>query len=96
MEINIESPTKAIITSYSVDEIKDLRKQMSYKNTSVAFLISKHNKNRRWKSTNPAAWQYRLEELKRELNACVLKNDGSNYYFRPGYVSYISNISLNN
>lgn len=95
MDVNIISPTEAIITSYTDKELKDLKKQMSYKNTSIAFLISKHNRNRRWKSTNLIAWQERLDELKNELNACILKNNGKNYYFRPGYISYIKDISIN-
>lgn len=83
MKIDIVSPTKALVKTSDPTELASLKKIMSYVDTSVSFLLSKHKKNRWFKQQNPVGWESRLKELTIQLKNKVWYQDGSDIYIRP-------------
>ena len=94
MNIVINSPTKAYINNATPEELNVLKKQLSYKNSSVQYLISKHRKNRWWRNRDEDGWEFRLQELTDQLHSCLLNNDGNSYWVRPGFIPYIKRLEF--
>ena len=94
MDIKIIHPTKAHVEA-NPQELQALKKQLTFTNTSKAFLIKKHKENRWFKKSNPIGWEERLQELEQELKGSVYSYENGSYYIRPGSIPYISgNITL--
>lgn len=93
MKANIISPTLAKITFDNSVELDSVKKYLTYKNTSVAFQLSKHNKNRWWKQRDPIGWGEREVELKKEMFTCMLTKSKGDYVLRPGILPYLKNIT---
>ena len=93
MKIIINTPIKAYLSNHNDDDIAFLKKELTYTDTSIQYLITKHKKNRFFRTRNPEAWQYRLTELLNQLHTCLLKHDGNGYYINTGIIPYLS---LNN
>lgn len=98
MKIKIITPTKALLEDYSEEELKAVKKDLTYTNTSVQFLIKKHYNNRFWKNKNEDGWKARLEELKGLLKSTLVFEDDNGIFIRPGSISYLAekNISVEN
>lgn len=88
MQIEILTPIEAKITG-SLDDIESVKKQLSYTKTSVSFLIRKHLDNKWWKQSNPVTWQEHLQNLKKDLNQCLLWTKNGESFIRPGSIPYI-------
>jgi superfamily II DNA or RNA helicase len=95
MEVIVKNPTKAILQGASAEEIAKITKLLSYTNKSIAFQISKHHKNFRWKNKDRVGWQVALDKLEPKLKHCLLKHDGNNYCLPPGIVSYLGQFHIN-
>lgn len=97
MDIVINSPTKALVTFSSSDEIEKTRKALKYKNSSIDYLLFEHNKKRWWKSQNSISWQERKDELQQALYGYLLNQDANGkYWIRPGSIDYLDNTSTTN
>jgi superfamily II DNA or RNA helicase len=92
MKATIVHPTKALITANPSD-IEKIRKALTYRNTSIAFVLNKHKNNRWWKQKNPVTWRERLDELQAQLMACLFFQQGSQYWVRPGSLPYLSDFT---
>src|SRR5258708_6366818 len=90
MDITITEPTKAIVKNINPDDLASIVKTLSYTNTSISFQISKHYKNWRLKKKDPVGWQTLLDKMNSKVKDCLLKNDGANYWIRPGSIPYLT------
>lgn len=90
MNIEIITPTKAIVYFKNNEEFQEVKKKLTYTNTSILFLLKKHHKQMWWKKKNPVTWEEKLNELKEGLQDCVVKHDNDNWWIRPGSIPYIS------
>jgi superfamily II DNA or RNA helicase len=90
MQIIIKTPTKAIIESSTAEEIEKLKKALTYTNSSVQFLLSKHRQNYRLKSSSPDYYYKQEKELLSQLRTCLLYRDreGNDWTF-PGILPYL-------
>lgn len=88
MKITIKTPTKAYVDATS-DELVCLNKFLSYNNTNSEFLYKKHLKNIWWRQKDPSGWQIRAQELKSEINTCLVFFENSTPWIRPGAIFYI-------
>lgn len=93
MKITISTPTKAFVDC-TPNELHDLRKALTYTNTSVAHQVKRHGQNFWWKNRNLDTWQYHMDELRKDLKKClVFEEDGRNY-IRPGSIPYLTGFEL--
>jgi len=93
MNITLQTPTKAIVTTDNHEEIQKLKTQCTYVKNNIKYLISKHKQNRWWKNKDIDGWENRLEELKADLFGSILMIDeNDNFWIRPGYITHIEQI----
>jgi superfamily II DNA or RNA helicase len=88
MNILVKTPTKAYLEG-TPEEIESLAKFLSYTNTGAQFQYKKHMKNRWWRQKDPDGWQARAQELKADLNRCLLFKADGKPCLRPGSIPYI-------
>lgn len=88
MKLVITSPSIAYV--YADDEeLKLLRKKLTYTNTSVQHLIKRHHNNYLWKSRNLNSWQAHLDGLQQDLKKCLVFEDETGISIRPGSIPYL-------
>ena len=89
MKINIKTPTKAYISEISDDEVKTLKKLLSYKDNSAAFLFKRHQANWRWKNRDLQGWTGHGDQLKAQVNGKLYWEDSEGVFIRPGSIPYL-------
>lgn len=94
MKICIKNPSAAYLEEYTPDELSSLRKALTYTNTGVQHLVRRHQLNFFWKSRNLDTWTFRLDELKKDLKKCLIFEDDTGLYIRPGSIPYLSGFDL--
>lgn len=99
MELQVLSPTRALVASATADERSSLIKQLSYTNTANQHQLKRHYNNHWYRSKNPDAWKIALEELKKSVHNCLVFSgkeiaDLSADYIRPGSIPYLSGVEL--
>jgi superfamily II DNA or RNA helicase len=92
MEIIIRTPSKAYLSNYTLCELDDIKKQLTYTNTSISFNIKKLKGQRWFREKNPEAYEARLAELQKSLKTTLVFEDENGFYIRPGSISYLKNI----
>ena len=95
MDIVIESPTKALVSDISSEDIQKLSKILTYTNTSIAFQLNKHLKNRWWKKKDPILYDEHTEKLRAKLKGCLLEKENDQYWIRPGSIPHLP-LHINN
>jgi len=93
LKLTISTPTKAYVEA-TVEELYDLRKQLTYTNTSVQHLIKRHHSNWSWKARNIDSWQAHLDEVQKGLRRTLLFEDENGTYIRPGSIPYLKGLEL--
>lgn len=90
MKIIIKTPTKAVIESATAEEIEKIKKALTYTNTSIQFLLTKHRANFRLKNSSPDYYYRHEKELLSQLRTCLLYRDreGNDWTF-PGILPYL-------
>lgn len=88
MKIQILEPTKAYIDRKD-PLFEPIKVALTYTNSSVSYLISKHMKNKWLKQGNPEAWRSRLEQLQSEAKRTLVFEDEYGYFIRPGSIPYL-------
>ena len=86
MDVKVVSPTKAIVTKIDEGEVVALTKKLTYTNTSVAFQLNKHYKNRWFKQKDPIGWQELHDALQPKVKNCLLEYENGEYWLRPGSI----------
>ncbi|HBI00544.1 MAG TPA: hypothetical protein DDY18_02865 [Flavobacterium sp.] len=86
MDVKVISPTKAIVTRIDEGEVVALTKKLTYTNTSVAFQLNKHYKNRWFKQKDPIGWQELHDALQPKVKNCLLEYENGEYWLRPGSI----------
>ena len=101
MRVSIVSPTQAFLLDYTDEELRLLRKELTYTNTSVKHLIKRHNGQHLWKTRNPDSWQDHLDALNADLKKCLVFEEVNpyfpedvKYYIRPGSIPYLTDFNL--
>jgi superfamily II DNA or RNA helicase len=89
VKISIISPTKAYITNTTQKELDDLRKELTYTNTSVSYQLKKHMKSDWLKRNKPYEWEERLALLKLKVKNTVMYTDSIGTYIRPGSICHL-------
>lgn len=85
-----QSPTKMYIKNASDEEILRLQKELSYVDKSVKFELAKHKQSHWFRQKHgEEAWQARLEELKAEMNKCLLHIDDTGIWTYCGITHHI-------
>ncbi len=88
MKFIIKTPTRAYVYDATDQELKDLKKALSYINTSARFQYN-NLKYSYGKSNSDKEWyQERLQEHKTKMYRCILYFD-KGYYIAPGSLSYL-------
>lgn len=94
MKLTIATPIRAYLSDYSPQDLQDLRKALTYTNTSIKHLIQRHHKNFIWKNRNLDSWTEHLTGLQKDLKRCLVFEDAGQLYIRPGSISYLSIYNL--
>jgi superfamily II DNA or RNA helicase len=95
VKISITTPVKALLSNYTSDELHDLRKALTYTNTSVQHLVKKHYHNHFWKGRNLDSWTEHLQGLQKDLKkTLVFEDNHGQLYIRPGSIPYLQGFDL--
>jgi len=89
VKISIVSPTKAYLLNTSKEELDDLRKELTYTNTSASYQLKKHLQSDWLKRNKPEEWAERAADLKTKVKNIVLYTDSQGVYIRPGSIPYL-------
>jgi len=89
MIVKILSSVRAVIDSYSQDELDKVRKYLSYQDKSALYLLTRLKKQKWFKENKPEEYQARMAEITKDLNKTLLEFDGSNYFFKPSQIEHI-------
>jgi len=91
MQIIIKHPIRAYLLDYSNEELQDIRKQLTYHNTSISFQLGKVKQMNWLRKKDPEAWQQRVDELQAQIISNMVYEDKEGLYIRPGSIPYLSN-----
>lgn len=94
MQLTIATPSKAFIESISEDELKNLTKALSYTNTAAQHMVKRHYNMRWFKEKNRAAWELKLEELKKAVHHTLIWEEDGKKYIRPGSIPYLKDFDI--
>lgn len=92
MKLLLQSPTKALITQASTEEMELLTKQLSYKDLTATHEYKRLSKNFYFKNSNTLKWKLQCDALKEQINQCLIYDEAGIKYIRPGSVSYLDGI----
>ena len=96
IKINTVSPTKTLIEECDISTLDDLRKALTYKDTSVSFNLKKLKENKWLQANYPDTYRKRLKELEKKISNCMLKYDTQlgKHWFNPGSIPYLKGFSF--
>jgi superfamily II DNA or RNA helicase len=94
MNIIIETPTKARIVNYTPEELENVRKALTYNNSSIAFQLQKHRANWRLKNRNLVYWGIREAELEAQVKTTLVFEDKDGLWLRTGSLPYLKGINV--
>ena len=86
MQLQIISPTKALVLNAINEDYEKLREELTYTNTSISYQLKKHYKSNWLKQNKPDEWQNRLEELKANVKKTLLYQENGQTFIRPGSI----------
>lgn len=90
MHISVSSPSRAYISGHTMEDLHYLAKALSYVNTAAKHLLKRHYANHWFKAKDPQGWEFRAEELKKEVNKTLVFKEDGKYFIRPGSLSYLN------
>ena len=82
------TPTLAKIIA-DESTLEKIRKELTYTNKSIEFLLSKHKKKRWLINKDPIRYNQELELLKSQLKSSILFEKDGNHFIRPGSISHL-------
>lgn len=93
MIFRIIEPTAAVFEG-SESELSELKQMLTYTNTSVSYLISKHSKNKWFKASKPEEWRVRMNELQAEAKKTLVFQKNGLTFVRPGSLPFLKEAGL--
>jgi superfamily II DNA or RNA helicase len=84
MRIDIKHPTRADLVNFSPELLDEVKKELTYINSSIRYQLNKIKKNLRFKNSNYLAWEASVQDLQSKLNICLMFNDLGRVWIRPG------------
>lgn len=95
MEIDIISPSKAIIKKYTYEELESARQELTYTNKAVAFEIKRASNNFWFRRQNEEKWQLHIDNLKKKLKRTLVFQDlDGSISIYPGSIPYLTSKNL--
>lgn len=86
----INEPSIVRLNDISPQSLERTRRFLTFQDGGVAYLLSKHQKQYRWKRNDPEGWDTHKETLKQQLNRCILFQDDKGYYTYSGLADQLS------
>jgi superfamily II DNA or RNA helicase len=84
------SPTKTYVLDATEAEMAQLRKQLTYTNTSASFMVKKISKSRWLRENKPEEWKQKLDEAKADVKHTLVYADDKGVFIRPGNIPYLA------
>jgi superfamily II DNA or RNA helicase len=94
MKLLSVSPTVTRITSATPAELDLLRKQLSYTNSSVSYMLHQLRKNKWLRREKPDVWKARIEELEAKVHTNLMFEDDNGLWFHTGFIPHIEKIKI--
>jgi superfamily II DNA or RNA helicase len=88
MKLTIINPSKAYVHA-SPEEMDDLRKELSYTNTSEAHALKRLYNNHWFRSKNKEGWEAAINQTKSKVKRTLVYEDEGGTWIRPGSIPYI-------
>ena len=89
MNITVTSPSKAVITDFTQDDIRQLQEDLTYTNTANAHLLKRIARNHYWKNNNPTTWAEEYKRVKATIKKTLLYQEDNQIFIRPGSLAYL-------
>jgi superfamily II DNA or RNA helicase len=94
MKIKIVNPIKAYISEYKSSELENIKKELTYSNTSVSFNLKKLSSQTWFKKNHYDKWLERYNELKSQLKNTLVYSDYNGTYIRAGAINLLKNVDF--
>src|SRR5271165_7301946 len=93
MKLTITTPSRAYVEFSPQDDPNDLRKALTFTNTSIAHDIKRHYNNFWARSKNPDRWESDLAELQRRAKRTLVFTDETGTWICPGSIPNIRHLN---
>lgn len=90
MKITIENPSQAFVEA-DVEELYELKKDLTFINTSIAHEVKRHYNNFWARNNNRERWEQNLEALKKRAKRTLVFEENARTFIYPGSIPYIRN-----
>jgi superfamily II DNA or RNA helicase len=88
--LNVVEPALVRLKDFDPALLSRARDFLTFEDGGIKYLISKHQKNFRWKRGDPEGWEARKNELKEQLKRCILFDDGYGPYTYSGLTDQLA------
>jgi superfamily II DNA or RNA helicase len=93
MKFTIIHPSKALVEG-SITELENLRKDLSFTNTSLQHQAKRIANNYWFRSKNPEKWQQTLDELKKNAKRTLVFEENGQTFVYPGSIPYLKDLNI--
>jgi superfamily II DNA or RNA helicase len=98
MKVTIETPSKAYLSDFTLDEITALMTELTYTNTAITHDIKRLSNNQYFRRKNEAAWRAAIDDLKARQKRTLVYEETVNgerrTFIRPGSIHWIKSVQL--
>jgi superfamily II DNA or RNA helicase len=88
--LTVSEPALVRLNDLSPVALDRARKYLTFEDGGIAYLLSKHRKNFRWKRNDPEGWEAHKEELDAKRKRCALFEDSRGFYTYSGLADELS------
>lgn len=88
--LTVSEPAFVRLNDLDPVAIERARRFLTFQDAGISYLISKHRKNFRWKSSDPEGWEAQMDTLKEQLKRCILFQDDKGFFTYSGLADQLS------
>lgn len=93
MKLTIANPSKAYISA-TPEELDNLRQELTYTNTAIAYNVKRIYNNLWFRRNNPRQWQIAVDTMSAKVKRTLILEDDKGLYIRPGSIPYLTNPNI--
>lgn len=94
MKVELHTPTKAYLIDPTKEDLYNLRKELTYTNTSHQHNVKRWYHNKWVRQKDPVKWEQELERLKSLVKNTLVWEDERGVYIRPGSIPHVKSVDI--
>ncbi len=88
--LSITEPALVRLNDLGPEARERARRFLTFQDGGINYLLSKHQRNFRWKRNDPDGWEEQKDKLKEQLKRCILFQDDQGYYTYSGLANELA------